>query len=56
MAARKAPQATLREMQNSLSKSDSEGTYYPQLFCPILGLALAPPSALDKPSLALNSL
>ena len=52
MTAGKAPQAILRVMYNSLSESDSEGTYSIILepFALALALALAKCSANPSPS------
>ena len=50
MTAGKAPQAILRVMYNSLSESDSEGTYSIILEPFALALALAKCSANPSPS------
>ena len=50
MTAGKAPQAILRVMHNSLSESDSEGTYSIILEPFALALALAKCSANPSPS------
>ena len=56
MTAGKAPQAILRVMHNSLSESDSEGTYSIVLepFALALALALAKCSASPSPLFCLN--